>query len=857
MDIESAEQRGAYLSDACAADPALRQRVDALLAAYEQAGSFLDPARPGLARTVDIAQARLREAPGTPIGPYKLLEQIGEGGMGVVFLAEQQHPVRRQVALKVIKAGMDTTKVIARFEAERQALALMDHPNIARVFDAGTTDSGRPYFVMELVKGVSITKYCDDRQLRPRQRLELLVQVCHAVQHAHQKGIIHRDLKPSNVLIALYDGKPVPKVIDFGVAKATGPRLIEQTMFTGFGDVIGTLEYMSPEQAELNQLDVDTRSDIYSLGVLLYELLTGSTPLEHGRVVKAGLVELLRVVREEEPPKPSMRLSTTERLPSIAASRGVEPKKLSGLVKDELDWIVMKSLEKDRNRRYETANGMASDIRRYLNDEAVHACPPSAKYRFRKFARRNKGPVAASTAVLVVLVAGVTGTTIGLVGESRQRAIAESRRLEAQSQEREKIQQAAVARAVSRFQADMFTSADPDKMIGDKVTVLQAVTAAVKELDAGKLNDQPLVEASVRQTIGMTLRELGSHAAAEPNLHKALELRRSLLPAGHPDIATSLNELAVLRYVQRRLPEAEALDREALQIRREALPAGDPAIAISLSNLASDLHRQNKLSEAEPLFREALDIYRKCEPSPNAHIVNNLGDLAMLLMKQGKLAESERMVREVMEINQRTRPPGHPDVAWSLTLLGSLSAAQGKHVQAEQFHREALDLFRHAMPAGHPRIAWSLNFLATELCTQGKLSEAEQLSREALKMQRAALPPGHPDIALSIHLLASTLRAGGRPLDAEPLDREALEIFRKAWPAGHPDVFESLDSLELDLRAQDKVVEAEAVHRELVMMTNEASARSGQPAEWNRRISSTAPENQSRGHGTIEEKSGR
>src|SRR5688500_3447418 len=328
--------------------------------------------------------------PGTVIGRYKLLEPIGEGGYGAVFMAEQTSPVRRKVALKIIKAGMDTRQVIARFEAERQALALMDHPNIAKVFDAGVTDTGRPYFVMELVRGASITKYCDQHRLPPRARLELFVQVCQAVQHAHQKGIIHRDLKPTNVLVALYDGRPVPKVIDFGVAKATGQRLTERTIFTGFGDVIGTLEYMSPEQAELNQLDVDTRSDIYSLGVLLYELLTGSTPLEHKRVRNAALLEMLRVVREEESPRPSTRLRTAEELPSIAASRGLEPRKLSGLVKGELDWIVMKALEKDRSRRYETANGLAMGVQRYLGDEAVHACPPSARYRFRKFARRNK-----------------------------------------------------------------------------------------------------------------------------------------------------------------------------------------------------------------------------------------------------------------------------------------------------------------------------------------------------------------------------------------------------------------------------------------------------------------------------------
>jgi eukaryotic-like serine/threonine-protein kinase len=414
LEIQLAAQRQAYLAEACGGDDKLRQQVDALLHAYDMAGSFLDvPANDLTLGETTHAADQLREAPGSVVGPYKLLQQIGEGGMGVVFLAEQSRPVRRQVALKVIKAGMDTRQVVARFEAERQALAVMDHPNIAKVLDAGATDTGRPYFVMELVKGLPITKYCDKHHLRPRERLELFLQVCHAVQHAHQKGIIHRDLKPTNVLIALYDGKPVPKVIDFGVAKATGQRLTERTMFTGFGDVIGTLEYMSPEQAELNQLDVDTRSDIYSLGVLLYELLTGSTPLESKRVNQTALVEVLRFIREEEAPRPSIRLSTGERLAGIAADRGLEPKKLSGLVRGELDWIVLKALEKDRNRRYETANAMAKDVQRYLDDEAVQACPPSAWYRFRKFARRNRRAVVTAVAAAVVLVLAVAGLATG------------------------------------------------------------------------------------------------------------------------------------------------------------------------------------------------------------------------------------------------------------------------------------------------------------------------------------------------------------------------------------------------------------------------------------------------------------
>jgi serine/threonine protein kinase/WD40 repeat protein len=414
LKLATPAERAAYLDAACAGNRQLRADVEALLQAHASDPGFLERPAGSIRGTIDpsasTAPPPSSEAVGLVIaGKYKLVEPIGEGGMGTVYMARQTEPVRRLVALKLIKPGMDSRQVLARFEAERQALALMDHPNIAKVLDAGTTETGRPYFVMELVKGVPLTRFCDKHRLTPRQRLELFVPVCQAVQHAHQKGVIHRDLKPGNILVALYDGKPVPKVIDFGVAKAMGPQLTEHTLVTGFGAVVGTPEYMSPEQAELNQLDIDTRSDIYALGVLLYELLAGSPPFTRMELEKAGMLEMLRVIRERESPKPSMRLSTADGLPTLAANRGTEPAKLTRLVRGELDWIVMKALEKDRNRRYETANGLAHDIERYLNDQPVQACPPSAWYRFRKFARRNKGVLAS---VGLVAFALVTGTVV-------------------------------------------------------------------------------------------------------------------------------------------------------------------------------------------------------------------------------------------------------------------------------------------------------------------------------------------------------------------------------------------------------------------------------------------------------------
>ncbi|HZL89651.1 MAG TPA: tetratricopeptide repeat protein, partial [Pirellulaceae bacterium] len=499
IEQSDAAARAEFIARACRGDAELRARVERLLRSHEQLGSFHEQP-PVPEATID----QPAEHSGTQIGPYKLIERIGEGGMGVVWLAQQSEPVRRVVAVKLIKAGMDSRQVIARFEAERQALALMDHPHIAKVLDGGSTSAGRPYFVMDLVRGVPITRYCDEHHLTPRQRLELFVPVCQAIQHAHQKGIIHRDLKPSNVLVALYDGRPVPKVIDFGVAKAAGQPLTEQTLVTGFGAIVGTLEYMSPEQAEINQLDIDTRSDIYSLGVLLYELLTGSPPFSRQELEQAGMLEMLRVIREEEPSKPSTKLSTAEGLPTLAANRGTEPARLTKLVRGELDWIVMKALEKDRNRRYETAAGFAADLERYLADEPVQACPPSAMYRLSKFVRRNKGAIAFTFAATLLLLVALGGIVGGIGWALRDRAAVRQQMAMQEEQRALKFRteiSAALDEAETSFQQErlpqameavrraegLLASAGGDEALGRRAGVWRANLAMVVRLEEIRL----------------------------------------------------------------------------------------------------------------------------------------------------------------------------------------------------------------------------------------------------------------------------------------------------------------------------------------------------------------------------------
>ena len=570
-------ERPALLDRACGGDAALRARVEALLRAYDGAGADLE-ASP-VADAAEAAQAPPQTAspnvgPGARIGRFKLLQELGEGGCGAVFMAEQEEPLRRRVAIKVIKLGMDTREVIARFEAERQALALMDHPNIAHVLDAGATESGRPYFVMELVRGTPITRHCDEHGVGTAERLQLFTQVCHAVQHAHQKGIIHRDLKPSNILVTMHDGVPVPKIIDFGIAKATQGRLTDKTLFTAFEQFIGTPAYMAPEQAEMSAYDVDTRSDIYSLGVLLYELLTGRTPFEPQELAQAGLDEMRRIIREREPPKPSTRVSTVDRATglTIAKQRGTEPGKLSALLRGDLDWIVMRCLAKDRTRRYETANGLAMDIRRHLAHETIAARPPGTAYVLRQLVRRNKLAFLAATAVVVSLAAGLAFALAALQRERVARHRAD--------------REAARSTHVARFMQDMLTGVGPQAALGRDTKLLRAILDETVVRLNRELRSQPEVEADLREALGQVYRDLGEFSAAALMHERALQLRREFFGSEHAAVANSLHELGDIRARQGRFDEAETLLREALSLREKLFGPEHAATAASRAALA-------------------------------------------------------------------------------------------------------------------------------------------------------------------------------------------------------------------------------------------------------------------------------
>jgi len=788
-------ERGAFLNGACHGDPALRQRLEALLAAHGNKNSFLEPEAPKpenkrvqtvkLAVTDNVAD----ETVGTTIGRYKILEKVGEGGCGVVYVAQQNEPVRRRVALKVIKLGMETKEVIARFEAERQALAMMDHPNIAKVFDAGTTENGRPFFVMELVRGIKITEYCDQNQLNTKARLDLVIEVCHAVQHAHQKGIIHRDIKPSNILVTLHDGVPVSKVIDFGIAKATEGRLTAETVYTQLHQFIGTPAYMSPEQAEMSGLDIDTRSDIYSLGVLLYELLAGSTPFDAKELIASGLDAMRKIIREQEPVRPSTRFATLqgEELSTTAKRRSTDTSKLLHQLKGDLDWIVMKCLEKDRTRRYETANGLAYDIERHINNEPVLACPPSTLYLLQKIARRNRAALTFAALMAAVLVAATGVSTWQAVRATRAETLANERLDESE--------------AVSKFMTGVFSSPDPMRNGGRNITVAETMDRAVTNLDHD-LAAQPELRARLQSTLGVTYWSLGLYREAIPLQEKARDYYLKNWGLENKNTLIMMNALANSYSDAGRTDEALKLREQVLKLRRKVSGPEHPATIGAMNNLAVSYAKVGREDDAFKLRQEVLALNRKLFGPENPDTIKAMNNLATSYIAVGRKDEAIKLLEEALTLDCKVLGPENP---FTLQVMGSLanSYAADRKEEALKLREQMLTLERKVNGPEHPDTLEAMNNLAISYYGVGRNDEAIKLLKEALPLDRKVFSPDHPASLRALQNLALACSAAGRKNEALKREEELLTLERNLLGPQRPDMPPAMNGLAWTLATGD------------------------------------------------------
>jgi serine/threonine protein kinase len=825
------QERAAYLDRATSGNAELRQRIESLLGSYG-AGDFLEQAAvPQLRRTLDLT-VPVTEKPGETIGRYKLREQIGEGGCGVVYVAEQTEPVRRRVALKIIKLGMDTKSVIARFEAERQALALMDHPNIAKVFDAGATETGRPYFVMELVRGMKITEYCDGKKLSTRERLDLFIQVCQAIQHAHQKGIIHRDIKPSNILVTVNDGVAVPKVIDFGIAKATsGQQLTDKTIYTAFEQFIGTPAYMSPEQAVLTSVHIDTRSDIYALGVLLYELLTGKTPFEGKELLAHGLDEMRRTLREKEPVRPSTRLSTLPEAERTTAAqhRDLDAPKLTSQLRGDLDWIVMKALEKDRARRYQTANSFAHDLQRYLNNEPVTARPASRLYQFQKLVRRNKLAVVAIGAVAAVLLIGLFVSTIfgfreraarvqATAAERKaERALTESnqQRDNALKEQRRADEQAAIAQAVSDFlqndllrQADVMNQAESGFTTEPDLTIKQALRRASETVEQ-RFAGQPLVRAAIWHTLASSFWSVGEPRAGIELMERSVALRREHAGATNQETIGAMNGLAVFYRATRQEAKALSMYEQVLHIREATLGSNHVDALAVVFDIAETHYSAGRLAEAERLHERTLELRRAQLPPDHPHIHASMHSLGRIYQDTGRLNEAVALFEETLRLRRAARGLDHLRTLETMTDLAAAYSAARRTNEAVRTAAEALALTEKKLGPDHPEVALRMRSLGATYLATGRTSEAIALLEETLRRQKARMGPEHKSSLATRTLLAKAYQAAGRHADALSLAEEVVTIRSKQLGPTHVSTMLSKTEVARVWAGQRKFAEAE------------------------------------------------
>lgn len=767
MEIESSSKRKLFLEKACCEDQDLLDRLSQLLKLHEEAGDFLKGKGKEGAQSTEVSEPQTRivkpdsEELGTVIGRYKLLQQIGEGGFGIVYMAEQREPIRRKIALKIIKLGMDTKQVVARFEAERQALAMMDHTNIAKVLDGGATDTGRPYFVMELVRGVPVIEFCDENKLSTEDRLRLFIEVCQAIHHAHQKGVIHRDIKPSNILVTMHNDRAVPKVIDFGIAKATQHELTEKTVFTRYNEFMGTPAYMSPEQAQFSGLDIDTRTDIYSLGVLLCELLTGRTPFDSKELLNEGYDSLRKIIREKDPPKPSTQLSTfsSDELKMAAEKRQSDPGRLWHTVRGDLDWIVLKSLEKDRSRRYESALALAGDVQNFLDDEPVSAVAPSVGYRFRKFARRNRKTLVASIAVMASLIGGTVVSSVmayrAIHAEHTVRELldkefdARKKSQEAERDAREAQElaknEAAVAAAVNRFlNEDLIGYAnpinEPDRDLRLS-TLLDRASSRIEE----RFVDQPVAEAAIRQTLSQAYLNLGSFTVAEKHARRAVQLRRSVLKSTDASLFQSRILLA--------------------------------------ATLVQEGRYRETVAELEVLLAETTGLFSR----HNELTIETAYWLSKTYGQISRADEGEQLMIDFLPTAEEALPDDH----WLRPTIVNercyYHVAYRRMDQAEAFAQRWLARYRSKFGREHPFSIMLMHHLATSLLSQGKYEEAREVYEEALSLQESVLGYDHPSRIKMMAEFSWYYRFTGKIGPAEKLLVEAFELGKQVLGASHPD----------------------------------------------------------------------